>query len=203
MYYHRARYYSQSLRRFIQEDPVEGSTSPYAYVHGSPLEATDPSGMMDSWEMLQRDPREAQLTMAQGPSTMVEGVPYDGHGLWLDGLGAGGGAQIQQINVFGTGTTRTQSEQSSAGLLPRKLTLQEISRLGNLCDATDCFRIQVYDGWIPQGTGLTIGYTIFMGKPVTSNGASSYFGTLAHEVMHTVPFTHSCWKQTVLWLLRR
>ena len=50
MHYHRARYYSQSLRRFIQEDPVEGSTSPYAYVHGSPLEATDPSGMMDSYE---------------------------------------------------------------------------------------------------------------------------------------------------------
>ncbi len=50
MYYHRARYYSQSLRRFIQEDPVEGSTSPYAYVHGSPLEATDPSGMLDSYE---------------------------------------------------------------------------------------------------------------------------------------------------------
>lgn len=29
---------------------MEGSTSPYAYVHGSPLEATDPSGMMDSYE---------------------------------------------------------------------------------------------------------------------------------------------------------
>jgi hypothetical protein len=57
MYYHRARYYSQSLRRFIQEDPVEGSTSPYAYVHGSPLEATDPSGMMDSYEMRMMDPR--------------------------------------------------------------------------------------------------------------------------------------------------
>jgi RHS repeat-associated protein len=57
MYYHRARYYSQSLRRFIQEDPVEGSTSPYAYVHGSPLEATDPSGMMDSYEMRMTDPR--------------------------------------------------------------------------------------------------------------------------------------------------
>ena len=50
LWIHRARYYSQSLRRFIQEDPVEGSTSPYAYVHGSPLEATDPSGMMDPYE---------------------------------------------------------------------------------------------------------------------------------------------------------
>jgi RHS repeat-associated protein len=50
MYYHRARYYAQTQRRFIQEDPVEGSTSPYAYVNGSPLEATDPSGMMTAYQ---------------------------------------------------------------------------------------------------------------------------------------------------------
>jgi|GEM_PF-6354872 len=36
---------------------------------------------------------------------------------------------------------------------------------------------------------MTIGYTIFMGKPVTSNGVNSYFGPLVHEVMHTVQFT--------------
>jgi len=46
LYFHRARYYAPTLRRFIQEDPVESGTSPYAYVNGSPLEATDPSGMV-------------------------------------------------------------------------------------------------------------------------------------------------------------
>jgi len=109
MYYHRARYYSQSLRRFIQEDPIEGSTSPYAYVHGSPLEATDPSGMMDSWEMLQPDPREAELTRDKGRDIMVAGVPYDGNSMWT------GGFSTQEIDVFGTGTTRTQSELNRPG----------------------------------------------------------------------------------------
>ena len=45
-FYHRARYYSPLLRRFVQEDPIgyEGGTNLYAYVEGQALEATDPSG---------------------------------------------------------------------------------------------------------------------------------------------------------------
>jgi RHS repeat-associated protein len=92
MYYHRARYYSQSLRRFIQEDPVEGSTSPYAYVHGSPLEATDPSGMMDAYEMRMPDPREAGLLAGNGPGGTIDGVSYAGNNGWLNGIVASGGA---------------------------------------------------------------------------------------------------------------
>jgi RHS repeat-associated protein len=91
MYYHRARYYSQSLRRFIQEDPVEGSTSPYAYVHGSPLEAADPSGMMDSYEMRMPDPREREL-LAGHVTGMIDGVSYDGNAGWLSGIVRSGGA---------------------------------------------------------------------------------------------------------------
>ena len=47
-YFHRARYYDPSARRFVQEDPLGhgGSGNLYAYVAGRPLEATDPSGMM-------------------------------------------------------------------------------------------------------------------------------------------------------------
>jgi RHS repeat-associated protein len=45
-YYHRARYYSPLIRRFVQEDPIGygGGTNLYAYVEGQALEATDPSG---------------------------------------------------------------------------------------------------------------------------------------------------------------
>jgi RHS repeat-associated protein len=46
LYFHRARYYSPVMIRFIQEDPVGSGIRPYAYVNGSPLEATDPSGMV-------------------------------------------------------------------------------------------------------------------------------------------------------------
>jgi RHS repeat-associated protein len=45
-YYHRARYYSPLVRRFVQEDPIgyNGGENLYAYVEGQPLEATDPTG---------------------------------------------------------------------------------------------------------------------------------------------------------------
>ena len=120
MYYHRARYYSQSLRRFIQEDPVEGSTSPYAYVHGSPLEATDPSGMMDSYEMRMIDPREGTFTGPRGPSAIIDGVPYDGNNDgWVSGIqSAGGGTGGVQLGTFGPGLMLTQNEkQLSAGAI--------------------------------------------------------------------------------------
>ena len=45
-YYHRARYYSPLIRRFVQEDPIgySGGANLYAYVEGMALEATDPTG---------------------------------------------------------------------------------------------------------------------------------------------------------------
>jgi RHS repeat-associated protein len=49
LYYLRARYYSPTQRRFLAEDPVASGLSPYAYVGGSPLEATDPSGAVSAW----------------------------------------------------------------------------------------------------------------------------------------------------------
>jgi RHS repeat-associated protein len=51
-YYLRARYYSPSEGRFTGRDPFEGmlseplSLNKYAYVHGNPINATDPTGMM-------------------------------------------------------------------------------------------------------------------------------------------------------------
>ena len=113
MYYHRARYYSQSLRRFIQEDPVEGSTSPYAYVHGSPLEATDPSGMMDSYEMIGPDPREAALTAARGPTAVIDGVEYSNNNGFVNGITRSGGARAVMLGSFGTSLLLTRTEQFS------------------------------------------------------------------------------------------
>lgn len=106
MYYHRARYYSQSLRRFIQEDPIEGSTSPYAYVHGSPLEATDPSGMMDAW---QGPPFHESCTVG-GTCIGAYGSVTTDHTEWqvegvFAGMGGGGGwlLQFQDPAVAGLG----------------------------------------------------------------------------------------------------
>lgn len=47
LYFFRARTYSPTVGRFMQEDPLgyEGGLNPYLYAGASPLEATDPSGL--------------------------------------------------------------------------------------------------------------------------------------------------------------
>lgn len=51
-YYLRARYYNPELGRFTARDPFEGflteplSLAKYPYVHGNPVNATDPSGLL-------------------------------------------------------------------------------------------------------------------------------------------------------------
>jgi RHS repeat-associated protein len=51
-YFHRTRYYSPALRRFVQEDPIgfSGGANVYAYVDGQVLEATDPDGLANVWK---------------------------------------------------------------------------------------------------------------------------------------------------------
>ncbi len=46
LYYLRARYYDPSTAQFLSRDPMVSRTmSPYAYVAGNPLNATDPTGL--------------------------------------------------------------------------------------------------------------------------------------------------------------
>jgi RHS repeat-associated protein len=49
LYYYRARYYSPTLQRFVSEDPIGfagGDVNLYGYVGNSPVNFTDPSGMV-------------------------------------------------------------------------------------------------------------------------------------------------------------
>lgn len=50
LYYLRARYYDPTTAQFLSRDPMVATTrSPYAYVGGNPLNATDPSGECGLW----------------------------------------------------------------------------------------------------------------------------------------------------------
>jgi RHS repeat-associated protein len=71
LYYYRARYYSASLGRFLQADPIGygDDMNMYAYVGGDPVNATDPSGMkcVSVW-------RYALCVVSDGKQTKVYGT---------------------------------------------------------------------------------------------------------------------------------
>lgn len=51
LYYYKARVYDPGMGRFLQTDPIgyDDGLNIYAYVHGDPLNSTDPSGLSDKF----------------------------------------------------------------------------------------------------------------------------------------------------------
>ena len=52
LYYLRARYYDPNTGQFLSRDPAAATTrEPYAYVNDNPLNAIDPTGLCDFWDV--------------------------------------------------------------------------------------------------------------------------------------------------------
>ncbi|MDN5931989.1 MAG: RHS repeat-associated core domain-containing protein, partial [Pseudonocardia sp.] len=86
LYFHRARYYDPKVGRFIQEDPIgyAGGGNLYTYVGGSPIEATDPSGLSPHPSRRMAGPFPCSFKCS-GQTVLVDGVPVEG-GDWLLGM---------------------------------------------------------------------------------------------------------------------
>jgi RHS repeat-associated protein len=75
LYYYRARYYSASLKRFTQADPLgwEGGMNLYSYVDGSPIGTRDPSGKSPDWDFWW----ETSKFVAKGEAAYLDGwIPF-------------------------------------------------------------------------------------------------------------------------------
>ena len=79
-YYLRARYYEPSMGRFLSRDPFEGflieplSLAKYPYVHGNPVNAIDPSGLL----ILSPQKTTAISVMLKTLTTIRRASPYIG-----------------------------------------------------------------------------------------------------------------------------
>jgi len=158
LYFHRARYYAPALRRFIQEDPVESSTSAYAYVNGSPLEATDPSGMIMSYEMRMTDfDLSSKLSVTAASTTRLAGLLGWGQSVYeaLLGQSSGGSGSVGSD----AGSPSAKSDTTEVGCRPVhgaggivanhcavRVGANDDKQAGELLDSDGSNRIVVFDG---------------------------------------------------------
>ena len=197
LYFNRARSYSPDQRRFIEEDPAGGSMSPYAYVSGSPLEATDPSGMVPSWGG----------STAQGALWDREhldkwwGRPSNDWDGWFGISGTLLPTIYTRVILDGREIGQLPGPPSQyswlEGATPRSLTPIEVLKLGGTCSRTDCGAIRVVDGESWTDRAVTLGFLILMGRRSNPADQAGYFGVLAHEAWHTVQFNEHFYLPTV------
>lgn len=114
LYYVRARYYSPTLGRFLQTDPVGimGGTNLYAYVGDDPLNAIDPLGLMPD------KPAQQQNTMVQQQSDSPEAAKASAQragavssqkigNVWFNAYGGSAAERSAQLAVMSQDLTTT------------------------------------------------------------------------------------------------
>jgi RHS repeat-associated protein len=145
LYYYRARYYSPTFQRFINEDPIglAGGVNVYAYVQNNPVGLRDPSGLQD-------DGRDWSKDLAVGPYLAP---PLGGRACGVSPLRFGRTPDYYAFNgSLGWGAGAIGG--GAAGQFV-------IDRYGNSYGAPGPF----YFGSPGPGCGVTAGWLIQLNKP--------------------------------------
>lgn len=119
-YYFRARYYDLGARRFVQEDPAGygAGVNVYAYGNGSPLQGTDPTGMIFNPENVFNF--NVDESVNAGQQYYLDGAPFIMPGGGVDPFAAGAvsvfdGTSLQALAGFTDWDILTNSERNYTG----------------------------------------------------------------------------------------
>jgi uncharacterized protein RhaS with RHS repeats len=124
LYYYRARYYSPTIKRFISEDPIglSGGLNEYAYVYGSPLNGTDPTGRVSIYGCVLGADIAAGAAGVVGAPTAIGDVAITA-GAWTaawGALGCAGGGLLTPSPTAVTPTPRPMPDEPCDCAMPAK-----------------------------------------------------------------------------------
>lgn len=132
LYYHRARYYSPALKRFLNEDPIgfAGGDNFYAYAEGDPVSNVDPSGYMTTIRTKQggvyhvRTAKDFVETIRKLPRQSIKMISIYGHadsnGQFLD-MGTQDGVFRDSKGGVNVGGGTDGLSESLGDILPDKM----------------------------------------------------------------------------------
>jgi len=180
LYFHRTRFYSPTLMRFIQEDPAGWTGGPnlYAYGDGDPTTGRDPDGLSKNYD-LQAQPTEEQRAMY---ACMGTTAGCGGGGNWRRGEAWRGmrwsdlATSLEQEDVWGSYRRafeqRMQENPDLAGGL-RPMDREEFFR------AYDAVMLEIPERFAQERHGLDLSFRY--GHYAVDNGMSGRWATSADE----------------------
>jgi RHS repeat-associated protein len=184
LYYYKARFYSPTLGRFLQTDPIgyASGSNLYACVGNDPINFVDPLGLDEAV----RDPNEIEVVGTRLPKCHGCGTPPPPYGSSLTG---GTGSSNGGSSEGGEGFSRNDRDDDETPEERRRRLIEE-ERLRVLRNACANLRIQAFRNDLLGSAGSILGvgaidvvsggkFIITRGSAIVALGSALYSGYAA------------------------